>query len=417
MKEWLELGGEITSPISASTSLLVIAVGVFILTAIVIALAIVVFLHHIVSDRNRRRNRERFESAASFLAPFLVANDRHLGTQVHQARARFGDRAVSLVLRRSRYDIRGEGAETITAVLTEMGAVSKLMHEAKSRRDWKRAIAIRGLGECGGEEARGALMAASKDVAGEVRRAAREGLLSDGSPEAIQAAIASFLEDLPRRAGWRKSFYARLASIAPPRLIELVQSGDLQPGEEKLALEALGDTDSKEALPLGLQRMTSEDPEMRATAVRVVGKLGDQEHVPMITEFLADPAWFVRAAGARALEWMLGPRGIAKSNPSLAGPALEALSRSLVDTSWWVRANAARALSFGGRRGTDLLFESSEGVDAYARDASLAALAMAELTPDDRGRLEGVVARLMAAKPVETKKPGLVLDLGLQPSA
>ena len=413
MREFLAGIDSVPSPLLGSEALLVSAIGVLVLTAIVVVLALTVFGHHIYSDNERRRNRERFEAAASFLAPFLVAGDQQLMTHVFQARARFGDRAVSLVLRRSRYDIRGESSAAITAALTEMGAVARLIEEYRSKRDWKRAAAVRGLGECGGEEARQVLIQASRDTSGEVRRAAREGLLIDGTAESIQIAIASFLEDLPRRAGWRKSFYARLASISPDQLIELVKSQKLQPTEEKLALEALGDTSAQEALPLAIERVHSADPETRATAARVVGKLGGATEIRLIHEALNDDAWFVRAAAARALEWMLGTRAMGRSHPAEVAPSLSALGARLLDNSWWVRANAARALSYGGAHGIDLLFRASEGEDAYARDASLAALAMAELDPSARERLQRVVDRLLAARPLEKAKGPRAIDFGL----
>jgi HEAT repeat protein len=413
MRELLAGIDSVRSPLLASDALLAIAVGVLGLTAVVIVLALTVFGHHIYSDNERRRNRERFEAAASFLAPFLVADDKHLMNHVFQARSRFGDRAVSLVLRRSRYDIRGESSAAITAALTEMGAVARLIDEYKSKRDWKRAAAVRGLGECGGEEARQVLIQASRDTSGEVRRGAREGLLIDGTGESIQIAIASFLEDLPRRAGWRKSFYARLASISPHELIELVKSQKLQPTEEKLALEALGDTNAHDALPLAIERVNSADAETRATAARVVGKLGSASEIRLLNDALNDDAWFVRAAAARALEWMLGTRGMGKTNPSEAASSMSALGSRLLDNSWWVRANAARALSYGGAHGIEILFRASEGEDAYARDASLAALAMANLEPSARERLQLVVDRLLLAKPLEKPKGPRAIDFGL----
>lgn len=403
----------VISPLNANQALMVIAVGVISLTAIVLLTSVAVFIHHIFSDRNRRRNRQRFEAAASFLAPAMVAGDGALKSHVQQARVRFGDRAVSLVLRRSRYDIKGEAAEAITEALRDMGAIDALLRELRSRRDWKRSTAARGLGECGGEEARKALSEAAFDQVGEVRRAAREGLLADGTPDAIHTAIHSFLEDLPRRAGWRKSFYARLASVAPNALLELIEDQKLNVTEEKLALEALGDSASPDALPLAIARVNAAEPEMRATAVRVIGKLGGGSALHLVINALSDPAWFVRAAGARSLEWMFGARKMAAENPAEANRALDDLAGRLVDGSWWVRANAARALSQSGERGIDLLFSASESNDAYARDASLAALAMTTLEPPQRQRLEAIVARLLAAKPLEKRATTPVIDFGL----
>src|SRR5581483_345922 len=261
-----------------------IAAGGIVLTAIVLALTLVVIIHHIVTDRQRRRNRARFETASMLLAPHLVNNSPSLDEAVAVARSKAGDRAVGLVLRRARYDLKGPIVDRITGILVATGEVRKLLGEAKSRRDWRRAGAVRGLGECGG--------AAADDVSSEVRRAAREGLLSDGSGEAVHAAVRSFIADLPRRSGWRRSFYARLAAVAPDQLTELIRSGELKGTEEKLAIEALGDAGRPVALVLAMERIGAPEAEMRATAVRVIGKVATDREVPVVIEALQDPEWF-----------------------------------------------------------------------------------------------------------------------------
>lgn len=390
-------------PVSAE-ALFLIATFVIGMTVIVTTLSVIVFLHHLWSDRVRRRNRERFEGAATFLAQYLVAIDSNLADMVDVARSRFGDRAVSLVLRRARFDLKGPVSYRISSALVEMGAVDALIRETSSRRDWKRVGAARGLGECGGEKSRAVLMdLAINDPVGEVRRAAREGLLSEHSPEATQVAVQSFLEDLPRRAGWRRSFYARLAAISASDLLHLIQSGQLEPTEEKLALEALGDAGSAEALPLAIGQAHAKQPELRATGIRVVGKLGGEDEMPMVIRALDDDAWYVRAAAARSLEWMLGSRHLDFRDPGLQGESTNLLGRCLGDSSWWVRANAARALGRSGQQGIGVLFAAAEGNDRYARDSALAALAMSNLTEAQRFKLRDIISNLSEAEEHEQK--------------
>jgi HEAT repeat protein len=384
---------DLTAPLNGSEALTIIAIGVLVLTGIVIALSIGVFTHHIITDRQRRRNRERFEASTLLLAPHLVSGDG-IAEAVSHARRTHGDRAVALVLRRARYDIKGEITEEISRMLVQMGEVRKLISQSKSRRDWKRAVAVRGLGECGGEEARMILIEASKDPSGEVRRAAREGLLSDGSEDAIHAAIESFLEDLPRRAGWRRSFYARLAAVAAEKLQSLIESNRLNSTEEKLAFEALGDAGYRRTLPLAVQRMSSDEAEMRATAVRVIGKLGGDPELPLVLEALNDPEWFVRAAAARSLEWLLMTADLMKRS-AWERMVCERLGGKLSDSSWWVRANSARALSRAGTTGVDTLLAITESQDAYARDAAVAALAMAPLGTEARLNIREKIERFV----------------------
>jgi len=392
-------------PFLAPDILSVTAIGVLILTAIVVVLSVIMVAHHIVTDRERKRNRERFESASVMLAPHLVTNDDRLDEAVAAAVKKNSERAVALVLRRARYDLMGPVTERISKMLSDIGEVKKLTKEATSRRDWRRAAGVRGLGECGGPDVRALLVAAADDESGEVRRAAREGLLSDGSHDAIRAAIHSFLIDLPRRAGWRRSFYARLAVVAADELTDLVRSGQLAPGEEKLALEALGDAGRSSVLPLAVARLSSAEGETRATAVRVVGKVGTEREMPLILEALGDTEWFVRAAAARSLEIMLS---FGHTHAGLQQTACDKLGAHLTDGSWWVRANAARALSRAGNAGLGVLLRASEATDRYARDAAIAALAMAPLSPDARltikKRIESIVN---ASAPITTQRSAI----------
>ncbi len=357
-----------------------VGVAVLVLLGIVVVLFGIVLLHHILTDQERSRNRERFEKVAATLAPLLVTNSPKLADTVDVARRSDGDQAVALVLRRARHDLDSPVCETITSILDKMGEIDSLVREANSRRDWKRAIAVRGLGECGGVKALRVLVTAADDQSPEVRRAAREGLLANATPRAIHAAIRSFIRDLPRRSGWRRSFYARLAVSASEELTELVRSGELSTSEEKLAIEALGDAGRPTALKLALERVSADDAESRGTAMRVIGKVGTEREIPLLLEGLKDPEWFVRAAAARAIEWLLALRQVKATNPILM-TAAEHLGGRLGDGSWWVRANAARALSRVGEPGVNILLRHVDSADRYARDAAIAAISMATL-PD-----------------------------------
>jgi len=375
-------------PVASAEAMFLVATFVVLVSMVVATLSVIVLMHHLWSDRVRRTNRERFEGAATFLAPYLVTIDSNLEDMVDVARKRFSDRAVGLVLRRARFDLKGPVSYRISNSLVTIGAVDELIRESGSRRDWKRVAAARGLGECGGEKARAVLMdLAINDPIGEVRRAAREGLLAEHAPESTKVAVDSFLRDLPRRAGWRRSFYARLAAVSAPDLLHLIQSGQLESSEEKLALEALGDAGAVDALPLAIGHCHAKQPELRATGIRVVGKLGGEAELPLVIRALEDDAWFVRAAAARSIEWMLGSRLIELHDRGMLVESTTLLGRCLGDSSWWVRANAARALSRSGREGVQVLFEAAEAHDRYARDSALAALAMANLTPEQKLRL------------------------------
>lgn len=362
---------------------------VFILTlgAIAFALCVALVAHHAFTTARRRRRTALMKRALPFLSPHLPAGDG-LAAAVAESRRRFGDWATAIVLREARREVAADRAAQISAALIDMGEVARLRRLVRSRQDWRRVQAVRELGQCGGDEARDLLLAATRDDSPVVRQAAREGLIGDGRPPAIAAAIASYREDAPAGTMSRRAFYVRLAGTAPDELRALVGTGDLAREEEKLALEALGEAHVEEALPLARERLAATDPEIRATAARVVGKLADSASVPTLTRLLSDPEWFVRAAAAKAFHSL-----------KVDDAAVKGLRENLSDGVWWVRANAARALVQQGDDGIEMLLGAMHGTDAFSRDAGLAALGHAMAAPVARRRLELAVSRLPADSP------------------
>jgi len=266
-------------------------------------------------------------------------------------------------------------------VLERSGSVSTLAAGAVSKREWLRVVSVKGLGECGGEVARNALSAAMADRSPEVRSAAREALVGDGSFGAVRAAITSFLQESDKNPARMRSFYAKLSTTAPAELLELLRANVLKGGDRKLPLEALGDAQVHQALPLALMHAADPDAELRATAARVLGRIGTPGELPSLSHMLGDDSWFVRAAAARAISSIFE-----RMKDVDSASICSLLAARLADPAWWVRANAARALSKAGARGALLLLHVAEGTDRYARDAALATLAVTPLSDGARAR-------------------------------
>lgn len=391
------------SPLPYDSAIWIAVAAIIGLAVLMMALAALVIAHHMVSDRNRRLNRQRFERAAGDLAPSLIASSGDLMLAVEKSIARNGMRATALVLRKSRQELKGAAAARITAVLEELGVITELVGALRSRREWKREHAARALGECGGSTALEALSNAASDPAPTVRRAARESLLALNESAGIAIAISSFLQDLPRRAGWRRTFYSRLSSIDPIELLRLVRSGSLDHNEVKLAMEALGDAGAQAAISIASGMLVSDDAELRATAVRVIGKLDRGEFTDQLVRMLEDDEWYVRAAVARSLEWMLGTGDQSRIDRDARARAIAALAKAMSDRAWWVRANSSRALARAGRSAREMLFSAAEGSDPYSADAALAALAMVKLDPAERSLVREVAERRRAAPPAQPR--------------
>lgn len=355
-----------------------VTVGVLALTVLATLSCVMLVVHHAASELRQRRHDRRLKGAMELLAPAIVMAD-DLPEVSRSAVGRFGRNAVSEVLRRARGEMAGAPAAALTAALDSIGEVKGLVRRARSRSTTRRRTAVRQLAECGGDDARDALARALDDRDWEVRRAARDGLLSDGREEPVRLALDSYLREPTKSLGWRRAFYARFASVAPAHLCSILARHGLESEEEKHAIDALGHARATLAASEVRSRLRSQDPELRASAARFAGKVEDADSVDDLTRLLRDSEWFVRAAAARALETL------PKSNE-----ALVALSDCLEDGTWWVRANAARTLARTGERGRRILLDAIGREDAYARDAAIAALATARINASRSGvpRLE-----------------------------
>jgi HEAT repeat protein len=141
----------------------------------------------------------------------------------------------------------------------------------------------------------------------------------------------------------------------------------------------------------------------------VIGKVGTEREMPLVLESLLDAQWFVRAAAARSVEWML----TLNDRPSHAATrqsAAEKLGPCLTDSSWWVRANAARALSRIGDAGVGVLMRHVDNTDRYARDAAIAALAMAPLPAETRLNIKKKIDNALESGAIpRTPPPSIVV--------
>ena len=346
------------------------------LGAMVAVLAIVVLGHHVITSRARRRFAEKLAAVTALLAPHVVAR-AGLHDAVLEARRVHGHRAVATVLRRWRSELEGPSGFAVSRVLVEIGEVARLTRAARTMRRDRRLEAIRGLAECGGASASELLtFTADSDPVAEIRRAAREGLLTVGSRVAADSAVRSYLRDVRHGRGWRRSFFASIAERAPDRLRELIDSGQLIVADERLGLEALGDAGDVSAIEAARARLLRHAPELRAASARALGKLRDGHSVPVLVRLLSDPVWYVRAAAARAL----GALPLDKS-------ASLALGRALRDPTWWVRAKAAQSLSLHGADGVEALISAVGGGDRYASEMALSTLAVLDLPANTRREL------------------------------
>ena len=225
--------------------------------------------------------------------------------------------------------VRGSPRERIAAYFERTGAVDEQLGLLRSARNWKRATAAFALGDMGSPRAVPALLDALHDKDADVRGAAARSLGRLGSDEGIEPLVTAAVEQ------------------RVPRDVTMLALLDLGPP----------------AVPRLLELTEHPEPRVRATAVELVGHLGEAGDAEGLPVLMRDTAAEVRAATAGAL----GRLG--------AAAARDALIEALDDRVSSVRVASAGALGqIGGRSAIDALLRvaRTDEFDAAAAAAEAA---------------------------------------------
>ena len=309
------------------TSLLVFTAIVFL--GISVVLLITLAVRRIVLDR---RGRE-YAAAERRVRP--IAIELVEGENSERPALSAGDQAVLAdVLGRYSRQLTGGAGERVAEYFQGSDALAQALRQLDSRVGWRRAAAAYRLGDMGCEEAAPALL----------------GALGDGS-RTVRAAAARSLGRL------------NVVEAAKP-LVEALVSGAVPNG---IAGEALVELCPSAAPEL---RAIVEHPSfrLRATAIALLGQVGDSADSSLAVRCLGDPSADVRAAAADTL----GRIGGSATEP--------ALRSALDDRIPFVRAGAAASLGLiGSRDALPRLLEMARS-DSF-RAARAAAQAVARISP------------------------------------
>jgi HEAT repeats len=309
------------------TAALALTAAIFV--GIALLLLIELAIRRIVLDRRVRR----YAAAVRRVRPIAIRMVE--GESGERPVLSAGDQAVLAdVLGRYSRQLTGGADRQIAEYFRGSDAFKQSLRELGSRRMWRRATAAYRLGDMGCEEAASPLLAALDDKHRTVRAAAARSL---GRLKAVEAAKP---------------------------LVEALVSGRVPNGVAAAALVELGPAAVPEL------RALAEHPseQLRATAITLLGLVGDSGDSPLAVRCLGDPSAEVRAAAADTLARIGGP------------PAEEALRSKLDDRIPFVRASAAVALGvIGSRAALPRLLEMAR-TDEF-RSARAAAQAVARISP------------------------------------
>ncbi|MCL2768714.1 MAG: HEAT repeat domain-containing protein [Solirubrobacterales bacterium] len=309
------------------TSALAITALAFVAVALVLLIELAI--RRVVLERRARR----YAAAVRRVRP--IAIELLEGEGRERPALPTGDQAVlAEVLGRYSRQLTGEASGRVAEYFRGSDALARSLHELGSWRTWRRAAAAYRLGDMGCEEAAPALLAALEDRRRVVRGAAARSL---GRLEVVEAAKP---------------------------LVEALVSERVPNGVAGEALVELGPS------AVGELRVIAGHPShrLRATAIALLGLVGDSGGSSLAVDCLGDPSAEVRATAAETLTRIGGP------------PAEGALRSALEDRIHFVRAGAATALGvIGSREALPRLLQMAR-TDAF-RPARAAAQAVARISP------------------------------------
>jgi HEAT repeat protein len=276
-------------------------------------------------------------------------------------------RAAERILFAYLAQVRGEAAVFLAGVLARRGAMARLIRRTHSPRAHRRARAAERLGLIAAPDAEARLAElVTGDQNAEVRIVASRALGKTGSAAAARTLLHSLSRPAPVPEGVVASALLELGPEAVPGLRAELAGGRRQ---RAMAANVLGLLDELPAWEGLVENVGGGSVEVRASAVRALGRLGLPQAIGPVTACLhaaEDP--LLRATAAHAL----GRIG----DPASARP----LAACLEDPHYWVAHNAAMALAEIGAPGLIELSLAAAGLGsgaAHAREA-LARRALAQ---------------------------------------
>lgn len=211
----------------------------------------------------------------------------------------------------------------------------------KALKSWSRnarlAAAIE-LGALQHEEGIPGLLRLVKNEDVEIRAFAAKALARIGRPDTLVHVLDAY-PGISRASSQTAAEVALTYGIGASQELQNIVMYAQERHSRLHAIETLGLLGDRNAVPLLIEQLQSNDREIRTRAARALGAIGDSTAGEPLMALLSDGAWEVRAAAALAL----GRLGISEASPYLA--------RATFSSSWWVRRNAEEAL---GRIVTDI---------------------------------------------------------------
>jgi HEAT repeat protein len=215
---------------------------------------------------------------------------------------------LARILGRYGRGLRGDAKERIARYFESSGALDECVRSLQHRRGWARAEAAYTLGAIGSPRAVEPLLAALGDDDRDVRSAAAHSLGRLGAIDAVEPLLDA-LEGRRIPQAIVCDALLDLGDDTVPRLLGLVDHPNA--AERASAVELVGRLgDASDGREL-VRRLMDTSAEVRAEAALALGRLGADDAAVAVRELLGDRVPFVRAAAAESLGLLSDDQAVA----------------------------------------------------------------------------------------------------------
>jgi HEAT repeat protein len=251
--------------------------------------------------------------------------------------------------------------ERAQPLFRELGYISYYENKLDGKNSIEKASAIDKLGAMRSIESTDKLVRMLRADSAETVSVAVRSLSKIGTREALLAILESFPRLVQQSLIARKSAETcllRFGNSAVPALIEFARNnGDIIKAS---LFEVLSQLRDKRAIPLAVDNLQSDNPEIRAKALKTIETTaddGDQVDWVKVAALVEDSVWFVR---------MLAARAVAKHRYN---GTISLLAKALFDENWHVRSAAAAALAKKGSLALPVFLDVLRSDDVYAKNS------------------------------------------------
>jgi HEAT repeat protein len=348
---------EATFPAIAIAQLLILVIAVAVL-AVVLTVASM-FARYVTSSHERRRlnTLAQLEDAFRRIATGERAQRR---AALEEVEALLSKRNAELAASRVGM-LDPEGRRDVTRLIEKKGYVDSFIRMSGSRFKWKRARAIKVLGQLVPPRATPVLIRATDDRDLDIRHFAASAVSRIRTPEAERALMEMLGKGTEYLSYQIAAMFAEEGVADRQSLMGKLRSP--QASERRWAAEVLTGLKDYDAVPALLALLDDDNPDARAAGAKALGALARERDAGRIGALLeSDPVWFVRAQAAGALGQICSTESVAL------------LCAGLRDESWWVRRRCIESLVAIGGDAVPALRDVLGWDDRFARESAVEAL-------------------------------------------